>query len=202
MTTSTTTIMYSGESVDLLSPNPDSIKIQDIARGLANESRFNGQTNQYYSVAQHSLLVESLINSLYPNPSKLLQLEALLHDAQEAYTKDIPVPLKNAMDAVTKPTEEFPGYRAIEQAFEITIRRKYHLPSSMSEKVNNADKIALEIEDLNLKPHSIFIPETVATAYPMKIERILSPNLAEILFLKRYYELNNYWRSHEPLSSP
>ncbi|MBI6329858.1 HD family hydrolase, partial [Proteus mirabilis] len=33
----------------------EDIDIQDIATGLANECRFNGQIDNFYSVAQHSV---------------------------------------------------------------------------------------------------------------------------------------------------
>lgn len=40
-----------------LEPRIDDIEIEDIAHGLAYQCRFNGQTNAFYSVAQHSLIV-------------------------------------------------------------------------------------------------------------------------------------------------
>ena len=64
------------------------MSIEDIAHGLAFQCRFNGQTGTFYSVAQHSLMVMSLV------PEEL-QFAALLHDAAEAYLGDMVKPLKN-----------------------------------------------------------------------------------------------------------
>ena len=52
--------MLSGRRLDILSPSPLDIEIEDIAHGLARVTRWNGQTKGTYglSVAQHSLLVE------------------------------------------------------------------------------------------------------------------------------------------------
>ncbi len=60
--------MLSGRRLDLLDPSPLDIEISDIAHGLARVARWNGQTSgeHAFSVAQHSLLVESLFNDLVP----------------------------------------------------------------------------------------------------------------------------------------
>ena len=55
--------MLSGRRLDLLDPTPVDIEIEDIAHGLAFVARWNGQTqgDYAYSVAEHSLLVETLL---------------------------------------------------------------------------------------------------------------------------------------------
>ena len=69
--------MLSGRRLDILSPSPLDIEIEDIAHGLARVARWNGQTTgKYgYSVAQHFLLVEALFvqNALY-EPKMALSL--------------------------------------------------------------------------------------------------------------------------------
>ena len=54
--------MLSGRKLDILSPSPFDIEIEDIALGLSRVTRWNGQTtgDHPYSVAQHSLHVEKL----------------------------------------------------------------------------------------------------------------------------------------------
>ena len=54
--------MLSGRRLDLLDPTPMDIELEDIAHGLAFVARWNGQTagDYPYSVAEHSLLVETI----------------------------------------------------------------------------------------------------------------------------------------------
>ena len=56
--------MLSGRRLDLLDPTPVDIEVEDIAHGLAFVARWNGQTKGdfAYSVAEHSLLVETLVH--------------------------------------------------------------------------------------------------------------------------------------------
>jgi hypothetical protein len=91
--------MWDGRAVDLLSPKPSSFSLAAIARGLAAEPRWRGQTRFTWSVASHSLLVEDL---LPPGSAPWDRLRALLHDAHEAVTGDMspspPMPPKDPVD--------------------------------------------------------------------------------------------------------
>ena len=60
--------MLSGRRLDLLDPSPLDIEIEDIAHGLARVARWNGQTEgaHIFSVAQHSLLVETIARQQRP----------------------------------------------------------------------------------------------------------------------------------------
>jgi uncharacterized protein len=81
----------SGERLDLDNLLPENIQIEDIAGGLSKVCRFGAQAREYYSVAQHALLVRRLVvGAGYPQ----LALAALHHDSHEAYLGDIPTPLK------------------------------------------------------------------------------------------------------------
>ena len=77
--------MLSGRRLDLLNPSPDDIEITDIAHGLARVARWNGQTvgEHAFSVAQHSILVEKIVDSTVPDCPSDWRLAALLHDAPE-----------------------------------------------------------------------------------------------------------------------
>jgi len=76
--------MLSGRRLDLLDPSPLDIEVADIAHGLARVARWNGQTigANIYSVAQHSLLVETIARQRV-RLSRPHRLAALLHDAPE-----------------------------------------------------------------------------------------------------------------------
>ncbi|MGH6755075.1 MAG: hydrolase, partial [Bradyrhizobium sp.] len=73
--------MLSGRRLDLLDPSPLDIEIADIAHGLARVARWNGQTSgaHIFSVAQHTLLVESVLRQQMPRVDHKFRLAALLH---------------------------------------------------------------------------------------------------------------------------
>ncbi|MET0707747.1 MAG: hydrolase, partial [Tardiphaga sp.] len=60
--------MLSGRRLDLLDPSPLDIEVADIAHGLARVARWNGQTSgaHIFSVAQHTLLVETVLRQQKP----------------------------------------------------------------------------------------------------------------------------------------
>lgn len=86
---------FSGEKLYPEQLTEDQINIIDIANGLGREARFGNQADRFYSVAQHSVLLATLVPDEY-------KLWAMLHDASEAYTHDIPKPLKRCITGWTE----------------------------------------------------------------------------------------------------
>jgi hypothetical protein len=80
---------YSGRQFFLLRATVNDIYIEDIAHGLSNVCRYSGQCRKNYSVAQHSVLMAQRAPT-----GPLIKLQALLHDAPEAYIGDMITPLK------------------------------------------------------------------------------------------------------------
>lgn len=124
---------FSGRQLDLVDPQPDMIDLIDIASGLANECRYAGQCRFFYSVAQHSVLASQIVAPEHA-------FEALLHDATEAYIKDIPRPVKLLL----------PDYRALEHKLDAVIRTRFGLPTQKSQAVADADLILLATERRDL----------------------------------------------------
>jgi 5'-deoxynucleotidase YfbR-like HD superfamily hydrolase len=91
------------------------ISLFDIAHGLANNCRFNGQTVEYYSVAEHSVYAAKLAISLAL--SQEIVSKVLLHDAAEAYLGDVVTPIKNTM----------PKYKIFEQNLMAAIYYRFGL---------------------------------------------------------------------------
>lgn len=79
-----------GQRVELPAVDPATVKPADIAHHLAITNRYNGATTEPVSVARHSLLCLELA------PEDLM-LDALLHDAPEAYMGDITNPVMQAL---------------------------------------------------------------------------------------------------------
>src|SRR6266511_4596100 len=137
--------MLSGRHLDLLDPSPLDIEIEDIAHGLSREARWNGQTSGEwaFSVAQHCLLVEDLIERLKPAAPAEWRLAALLHDAPEYVIGDLITPFKAAVGL---------DYRHFEKRLLNAIHIRFGLPSALpqaaSSLIKRADRIAAYFEEI------------------------------------------------------
>lgn len=120
---------FTGLYIDVFNPTPEMICIDDIAHGLSNVCRFAGQISRFYSVAQHSLMVCNSVEKEY-------KMQALLHDASEAYLGDMPSPIKRM----------FPEYKNVEQNLMSVIAEKFGFEKDLHNCVKQADKFALEHE--------------------------------------------------------
>ncbi len=181
----------SGVRLDLDDPRPEDVRIEDVARGLSKICRFGAQPIEYYSVAQHALLVRQLVREAgHPE----LALAALHHDSHEAYLCDIPKPLKRKISAITD------AYERVCDEFDIVIAGafSFELPkkgSSEEAAIKSADKHALLIEATRLLPDSGealhrdlgIRDEELRGLAPM--EEPMSPDQAEAEFLRVHEEL-------------
>jgi 5'-deoxynucleotidase YfbR-like HD superfamily hydrolase len=135
--------MLSGRRLDLLDPTPMDIEIEDIAHGLAFVARWNGQTlgDFAYSVAEHSLLVESLFARIAPAAEIRWRMAALLHDAPEYVIGDMISPVKSAVG---------PGYGALDDRLTAAIHLRFGLPAvipaMIKRQIKKADKISAWME--------------------------------------------------------
>lgn len=135
--------MLSGRRLDLLDPTPMDIEIEDIARGLAFVARWNGQTigEHPYSVAEHSLLVETLFSRIAPGAATRWRLAALLHDAPEYVIGDMISPVKAAVGA---------GYGDLDARLTSAIHIRFGLPAVLpvriKQQIKKADKISAWME--------------------------------------------------------
>lgn len=80
---------------DPVDPQPQQIRLEDIAHALARICRYGGQLKNFYSVAEHSIYVA---HQLYRTTGdKQLALSGLMHDATEAYLGDVIRPVKRLL---------------------------------------------------------------------------------------------------------
>ncbi len=135
--------MLSGRRLDILSPSPLDIEIEDIAHGLARVTRWNGQTKGTYglSVAQHSLLVEGILSRNAPQLAQKWRLAGLIHDAPEYVIGDMITPFKSALG---------PLYRQIEARLQEAVHIRFGLPAELPPGIihfiKRADRMAAFIE--------------------------------------------------------
>lgn len=83
---------FTGLYVNPLQLRPVDIRIEDIAHHLANICRYTGACPKFYSVAQHSVCVSSLMFEKYGTAEAAMA--GRLHDAAETYFNDIASPVK------------------------------------------------------------------------------------------------------------
>lgn len=136
----------SGRLVDLAAPVPEGITIRDIAHHLALINRFTGATALPYSVAQHSCVVAKIAEQADRHP--LLALQALLHDAHEAYTGDISTPMKAALGETATVNE-------IQFALDTMIHAALGIPRpgfKASGTIHYADRAAFATEWRDMMP--------------------------------------------------
>ena len=139
--------MLSGRRLDLLDPTPVDIEIEDIAHGLAFVARWNGQTHGdfAYSVAEHSLLVETLYGRISPNAPIKWRLAALLHDAPEYVIGDMISPVKAAVG---------PGYGELDDRLTAAIHIRFGLPAviptAVKKQIKKADRISAWMEAVQI----------------------------------------------------
>lgn len=171
----------SGKKFHFGKADPSEIFIEDIAHGLSHICRWTGQIEEFYSVAQHSVLASQITDAKFA-------LAALMHDASEAYLGDVSRPLKHAM----------PNYRVMEDKIMSAIAVKFGFDWPMPPEIKQADTALLYTEHMQLRgPHQD--PRIV----PEPLERLVhsigeiscwSPSLAKKKFLKRFHQLTEEGR--------
>jgi len=188
--------MLSGRRLDLLDPSPLDIEIEDIAHGLARVARWNGQTNgeHAFSVAEHSLLVESIAGELEPLLDRRFRLASLVHDAPEYVIGDLISPFKAALAL---------DYRAFEAKLLAAIHLRFGLPAKLApditKLIKRADKIAAYYEATSLAGFSreearrfFGQPRGLSPALVNRLSHLspLPAAVGEARFLKRFNELS------------
>lgn len=151
----------SGRAVDVGQPNASMIDLGDIVHALSHCCRFAGHVRNFYSVAQHSVLVSRLVDGLrYAYLSDF----ALLHDATEAYMCDIPYHLKH--------DEAMFRYRQLETQLERVIEGKFFPAGTITKEframVKNADTLAVVFE------HSVLRQDYRVDDWALKAELFVS----------------------------
>ncbi|NTE85910.1 YfbR-like 5'-deoxynucleotidase [Agrobacterium rubi] len=144
--------MLSGRRLDLLDPSPLDVELADIAHGLARVARWNGQTrgDHAFSVAQHSLVVETIFCRMNTASTPDQLLMALLHDAPEYVIGDMISPFKSVVGG---------GYKLVEKRLEAAVHLRFGLPphasSDLKDRIKKADTVAAYFEATELAGFSM-----------------------------------------------
>lgn len=170
---------FTGKKIDLLEPSPDDICKEDIAHALSQICRFCGHCDEFYSVAQHSVLVKRIAPPEFA-------IEALLHDAHEAYLGDVTRPLKLALKGSGMNWESL----SLRMDLAISHAFGFDVSPEAERAIKCFDSVALATERRDLMSHKLdgweFLPPpSEMVIYP------LGSRSAERLFLKQLQKLGH-----------
>jgi hypothetical protein len=172
--------LLSGAMFDYADPAACAVTIGDIAGALSKICRFAGHITQFYSVAQHAVNVSRIVPECHA-------FAALMHDTAEAFTNDLPTPLKHA----------FPAFKELEARIEGAMAQRFGFAWPMPEAVRHADLTMLAVEKIAFKRDDDSEWACLASITPADVRRALGQcwlqpmthQQAEALFLERYDEL-------------
>jgi len=170
--------LLSGTMFDYLNPGASKIDINDIATPLSNVCRFAGHLPMFYSVAQHVVNCSYIVQPEFA-------FDALMHDTAEAFTNDLPTPLKTAL----------PVFKDLEVKIETAMSKRFGFDYPLHPAVKLADLQMLGLEATYVKQ----LKEQWAVLDGVDFEGLqhmpgvcltsLAPRVARQLFLDRYEEL-------------
>lgn len=170
--------LLSGARFNYNRPEESDVTIEDLASALSNVCRFSGHLPRFYSVAQH------LVNTSYIVPPEYA-FEGLMHDTAEAFTNDLPTPLKWAL----------PIFKELEVKIETAMADRFGFQFPYPPSVKEADTNMLILEKLYVKGDTSVWPNYEDIVVDHLVDKVdLSswrPNIARNRFLKRFEELNN-----------
>lgn len=126
--------LLSGALFDYNDPHASEVGIEDIAAALSKVCRFAGHIPYFYSVAQHAVNTSLIVAPQHA-------FTALMHDTAEAFTNDLPTPLKSAI----------PAFRELEARIESAMGARFGFEYPLPAEVRYADLQMLAIEKAYIK---------------------------------------------------
>lgn len=170
--------LLSGAMFNYNKPEESEVTIEDIATALSNVCRFSGHLPQFYSVAQHLVNTSRIVDREFA-------FTALMHDTAEAFTNDLPTPLKFTL----------PIFKELEVKIESAMGDRFGFTYPYPTEVTLADTQMLLLEKTYVK-----LDTTVWEYYgDVDYEHLKDvvdlkswqPTRARREFLERFEELNN-----------
>jgi 5'-deoxynucleotidase YfbR-like HD superfamily hydrolase len=164
---------YKSKNIDLFNFTEEDFCIEDVVIGLSNICRYGGRVNNFFSVAQHSVILSRylrLINKEYLCPL------AILHDAPEVYIGDIIYPIKSL----------FPEFLKFENALTNIVYSKFNLDIKLHKEFNYYDKniVVNEMKSLGIWDREKYLCSNLKELPNLTINKILSPIESKYEYIK------------------
>lgn len=170
--------LLSGGLFDYNNPEDSDVTIEDIATALSNVCRFSGHIHYFYPVAQHCVNASLIVPPEFA-------FDALMHDTAEAFTNDLPTPLKWAV----------PVFKELEVRIEAAMAKKFGFNYPFGPEVKLADLQMLRMEKEKIKRDKshwqMLEGIEIEDVKPLVDLHAMSPNKAKELYLNRYQELTS-----------
>lgn len=163
-------LMYPDRLVNIWQLQKEDVDIEAIAHSLSNLCRYGGHIEEFYSVAEHSVRVMLHVFNRKPEWA----LEALLHDAGEAFLVDVPRPHKY----------QLPDYRELEKMVEDQLFPILGLKYPFDPIVKAADDYILTQEW-----EYFIVPRDTTPKW--------TPKVAKAMFLDAYEDLTKNFMTSE-----
>lgn len=180
--------LITGDLFNFVEPDPRQLDLISIARVLSRIPRWGGHTREFYSVAQHSVMVAEYTEDPY------LKLGALFHDAHEALNGfgDVCASAKMKVKEVTNPIE-----KKLDEA--IAARFGFPVETMWDRMVKAADFFLTQYECDNFFT-GFPPPELVHVAAPLHIKQFkpMPMQAAEAFFIAAYHKCTRDY--HEEVS--
>lgn len=180
-----TILLGSGTYFDFDNPGAAELTIEDVAYGLAFQSRFTGQCvsrrtgkRVYYPIAQHCVIMAG-----YAEPGH--KMAALMHEVGEATCGDMSSPLKS----------KCPDYKTIEKRCEAAGLSRFGINIPSPAYIKHLDLRMLATEQRDLMPSNGETWEMVGGRQPFDAEIFPweEPHVAAETFLETYHQLRRVW---------
>lgn len=168
--------LLSGAQFNYNRPEESDVTLDDLASAVSNICRFSGHLPCFYSVAQH------LVNTSRIVPVGL-EYDGLMHDTAEAFTNDLPTPLKWAL----------PIFKELEVKIESAMAKKFGFNYPYDPAVKLADTQMLLLEKKYVKRDEQYWPNYQGIEYEHLLDKVdlkpWQPGRAKREFLERFEEL-------------
>lgn len=168
--------LLSGTQFNYNKPEESDVTVEDLAGALSNICRFAGHLPRFYSVAQH--LVNTSLIVPYED-----RYDALMHDTAEAFTNDLPTPLKWTL----------PIFKELEVKIEGAMSKKFGFNYPYPKSVKEADTVMLLLEKTYVKEDNQAWPHYAGVEFEQFKDQVhlesWQPRRTKREFLDRYNEL-------------